>query len=469
MPLTAEQQIVANLDNGVHLVLAPPGTGKTDILSERIKIALEKGIAQKKMLCLTFTNRAAKEMNQRILEKFGKSDIFIGNVHTFCLHFLKEKFVLNNASILLDEDEASNILQEAIQKYVTNQIALNQGKIVDQKKYEYELTQSIKDIKPYLLSQIISYLNYTIKYKISAELTYLNLPVQLNHKFLNVVPTFENSYSDIMKQRLLDVAEIYNEIKKTVNGVDFDDLLAMTYNHLLDNPQSDNLYEWLQIDEVQDLNPMQWQIIEMISSSSAHKVFFGDYEQAIYSFLGAKLENLQALEAVAELHSFSQNFRSPPYILNLLVQYAKALLSPKWKKEPFSFSEEKPDKISLCFRQIDGFEENEYLFIVKKIIPNLPLEELKAILVRTNAQADKVAGYLQADNLEIFKISGTDIFKYAVIKTALSIMSVMADKYSRASWIRIFYELTNLSKLQEARDFIVQSFDLGFIDRKSVV
>ena len=347
MSFTAEQKIVANLDKGVHLVLAPPGTGKTDILSERIKIAVSNGVSEKKMLCLTFTNRAAKEMNQRILEKFGASKVFIGNIHTFSLHYLKERYVINNATIILDEDESNNILQEAIQRYISNQVQENKSRILDQKKYEEDLYQSIKDIKPYLLSQIISYLNYVLNHRLPEELTYLNLPVKPEHIANKVTPTFENSFSLEMRIRFQEITTIYNQIKASINGLDFDDLLALTYNYLIENPESENLYDWLQVDEVQDLNPLQWKIIDMISTPTAHKVYFGDYEQAIYSFLGAKIENLQALEEVAELHTFSQNFRSPPYVLNLLVKYAKNLLSPKWKKDPFSFSEEKPDKISL--------------------------------------------------------------------------------------------------------------------------
>lgn len=463
MFLTPEQEIVANLSEGTHLVLAPPGTGKTDILSQRIKIAIDNGVDQKSMLCLTFTNRAAKEMNHRIQEKYGKSEIFIGNIHTFCLHFLKENHVLNNSNILLDEDESANVLQEAIQMYVDNEIATCKNRIVDIASFKRNLEKPIRDIKPYLLSQIICFINYSQKYKIPKELTFLKLPPKKNQPSQIQEITIENFFDEKFVSVLNKIASNYDFLKSNVNAVDFDDLLALTHNYLIENPIKNNLYKWLQIDEVQDLNPMQWHIINMIAEENAHKVYFGDYEQAIYSFLGAKFENLQNLEEKAQLHSFSQNFRSPQYILNLLVTYAKSELKPKWKRGPFSFSDEKPDKISLCFRHIEGTEEYESQFIVKKIIPNLPPEELKAILVRTNAQADIMASSLQSENYEIFKISGTDIFKYSIIKTTLAIMSVLVDRYSRSSWIRIFYELTNLKTLREARDFVVELFSNGFI------
>nr|WP_181715756.1 ATP-dependent helicase [Chryseobacterium sp.]QJS06480.1 ATP-dependent UvrD/REP helicase [Chryseobacterium sp.] len=469
MELTKEQEIVVSLSAGIHLVLAPPGTGKTDILSQRIQIALQNGVQPEKMLCLTFTNRASKEMNKRIEDRFGKTGVFIGNIHTFCLTFLKEKFIINNASLLLDEDEAKNILNESISSYIDDLIKSSLINTNDLTKFRHQLQKVFSDIKPYNLSQIISYLSYKEHYQLPDEVCYVELQKTQDQILKGIEPTFDNSYSITTQNHLREVARLYVKNKKEVNGIDFDDLLALSFKYLITNCHNENLYEWIQIDEVQDLNPLQWKIIEMISNENTHRVYFGDYEQAIYSFLGAKLSNLQTLEEVATLHTFSLNFRSPAYLLNLFVYFAKHFLKPKWKKDPIPFSDEKPDKISLCFREIGGTPYYENLYIVTKVLKNLPKDEVKAILLRTNKQADEIAEVMQSENLEFFKISGFDVFKYAIVKTTLAVMSVFNDQYSRASWIRIFYELTNLTTLKEARNFVVTSFSLGFTPKDIIL
>lgn len=469
MELTTEQLAVTNLSEGIHLVLAPPGTGKTDILSQRIQIALQNDVQPDKMLCLTFTNRASKEMNKRIEDRFGKTGVFIGNIHTFCLTFLKERFIINNASLLLDEDEARNILNESISSYIDDLIKSSLINSNDLTKFRYQLQKVFSDIKPYTLSQIISYLSYKEHYQLPDEVCYMELQKTQDQILKRIEPTFDNSYSITTQNHLREVARLYVKNKEEVNGIDFDDLLALSFKYLITNCDTENLYEWIQIDEVQDLNPLQWKIIDMISNENTHRVYFGDYEQAIYSFLGAKLSNLQTLEELATLHTFSQNFRSPAYLLNLFVYFAKHFLKPKWKKDPIPFSDEKPDKISLCFREIGGTSYYENLYIVTKVLKNLPEDEVKAVLVRTNKHADEISEVMQSENLEFFKISGFDVFKYAIVKTTLAIMSVLNDQYSRSSWIRIFYELTNLTTLKEARNFVVESFSLGFTPKDIIL
>ena len=87
MNLTNQQQRIVNLETGQHLVLAPPGTGKTELLVQRLSYAIKRGIDQERMICLTFTNRAAKNMLDRVEKEVGEHSIFIGNIHSFCNTF----------------------------------------------------------------------------------------------------------------------------------------------------------------------------------------------------------------------------------------------------------------------------------------------------------------------------------------------------------------------------------------------
>ena len=106
------QKKVIGIDSGYHLVLASAGCGKTDILAERVKRALASGINAEEMLCLTFTNRAARGMKARIEESCSEpvNDLFIGNIHRFCSRFLFENGIISESSAIMDEEDAFSVL-----------------------------------------------------------------------------------------------------------------------------------------------------------------------------------------------------------------------------------------------------------------------------------------------------------------------------------------------------------------------
>ena len=109
------QQEAIEICGGRHLVLAPPGCGKTDILTERVVHAHEQGIAYADMLCLTFTNRAAKGMAQRIADRTGNpvpDDLFVGNIHRYCSQMLFTEGLVRHNSAIIDEGDVENIIQE---------------------------------------------------------------------------------------------------------------------------------------------------------------------------------------------------------------------------------------------------------------------------------------------------------------------------------------------------------------------
>lgn len=481
MFLTEEQKKIINLSNGVHLVLAPPGTGKTEILSQRINVALENKVSPSEMLCLTFTNRAAKSMKERVENKYGDTSVFIGNIHTFCLHFLKQKHIINNASMLLDEDESGALFREAL-KLISSNFEDHFWKYENLEDYnihggDYYALKSKPDFKFKISSknfflQTIGNFNLSMNvnkamvsianrdiYKFPKhcikDLFYENLNDDLEVKHGNFL--LRRDYENGIRYLL----NVYRTLKDEINGIDFDDLLGQANLYIKENLHEKIVFNWLQIDEVQDLNPIQWEIINSISNNNSHIVYFGDYEQAIYSFLDAKLENLHEIEKIAEVHNFTKNFRSPDYLLNYFVKYCRTFLAPKWKKDPIPNSTGEKEKTSLCFRHVEGTVDNENHFLVDKILPNLPTEENKAILVRTNKQADELGSLLDKNGIDYFKISGLDIMKYYLVKTILSIMFILTDKNNRASWIRIFYSFSNVKTLKQSRDFVVKSFSLG--------
>ena len=107
------QQRVINLQQGIHLVLAPPGCGKTQILTERVRLARKSGVDYADMLCLTFTNRAARGMVERIkanIDDVAAAEVYVGNVHRFCSRFLYDNGLIAAETSVIDDDDVLSIL-----------------------------------------------------------------------------------------------------------------------------------------------------------------------------------------------------------------------------------------------------------------------------------------------------------------------------------------------------------------------
>lgn len=458
MQLTAEQNKIVKLNVGQHLVLAPPGTGKTELLVQRLSNAVKDGLTQDDMICLTFTNRAALNMLERVQKDIGKHDIFIGNIHSFCNTFLRKyKLIPQNIS-LLDEEDVQLLFSE-IKKDIN-------CLVVDKYKKGNDNTRAITS------NELLSYNTFLKQNK-------YNFPDKLIQK----VDIRFNDFDEIAKNKEMayKICTRYEEIKKESNFIDFDDLLTLTYNFFLTNPEKNSLYKWLQIDEVQDLNPLQWAIIDSISNKEqSHRIFFGDYEQAIFSFMGAKLEILDKVAEESVVHQLQNNFRSPQYLLDLYIKYAKRWLNPKWLDNPKSTDKLEQQSNSLTFKEIllphvedakvgceyktitkeYSTEQEEVDWIVKKYLPNEPKKKT-AILVRNNTTADLFARGLHINGINYFKISGFDLFRRQEIKDLMAFLSIVTNDNDRNSWIRTFHVYSKTKSLSESRNIINNMFKIG--------
>jgi DNA helicase-2/ATP-dependent DNA helicase PcrA len=423
--LSDEQQKIVELSEGEHLVLAPPGTGKTELLARRVSLALQSGIPSGKMICLTFTNRAAKGMKERVDMTHPGSNVFIGNIHNLCINFLYGNKLIPRFMQLLDEEDQELLMIEAKES---------------EKGTEERTVELIK---------LNNYLNQK-KYGFSP-----NIIIKPDAKYLS---------SPIAKL----ICQRYEKLKKESWLLDFDDLLTQTYIHLSkDVTEKEYLYSgytWMQVDEVQDLNPLQWEIIRSISEPDAHKVYFGDYEQAIFSFMGARLERLQAIEDRCTVHNLQKNFRSPSYLLKLYIDFAKAHLSPKWKQEPVPEREVEPGKDCLLLAHVKKSNLQEYDFIADKLLPLCMKEPDKqtAIIVRFNQTADSIARVLSQRQIQYFKISGFDLFRRKPVKDIMAFLTVQLLDKDRLSWARMFEIFAKIESLKASRSFVNTLFDLGF-------
>lgn len=418
---TKEQQAILDIKEGFHLVLAPPGSGKTELLAHRVFNAKNCELQDNEIICLTFTNRAAKGMKDRIDGKYPNNDIIIGNVHHFCSLFLsRNKLIPQNVSVL-DEEDADQIIEEL------------------KTEFEYPSNKNIKVYNPNL-QKLATYLNQKE----------LGFPENL---FLKPKPT---EIPEPLKAK--ELCEAYNREKQKNNYLDFDDLLTLTYYYLTNTDKEKLLFsqfKWIQIDEVQDLNPLQWAIINEITTQNGLVVYFGDYEQAIFSFMGAKLESLHELEKKCTVHNLVKNFRSPSYLLDIYIKYAETHWEPTWKQRPYPHITKEAPEDGLRTFNVDGTIDNEVRFISESIIPSILVNtDNTAILVRFNNTADKISAVLKRQKITHFKISGYDLFRRKSVKGLMAFFSIFQNEFDRLSWARLFYEFNAIDTLKHSRVFI---------------
>jgi len=435
------QKKVINANDEYNLVLAPPGCGKTEILTHRIIKAHEDGVPFSDMLCLTFTNRASRGMIDRIRQNINDpcvSDITVGNVHRFCSQFLFDNKIVPSDTCILDEIDTEDVLNEC-----------GMGKIGVEEKYKNSLISAIlaasHRLYQYQLKQSSSLYLYP---KIAAQFT---------------KGTAEDN------EKCHKVAERYVEYKKEHNLMDFDDILIEAYQALSSPTYKEDYsgvdFKWIQVDEVQDLNPMQFAIIDKITSDNAKTVMYlGDEQQAIFSFMGAKLSSLDILKQKVggNVLRLEKNYRSPKYLLDIFNSYAinELNISKELLPEPDNFTECEKGDLRIIESKNDWEESGKVCGLVKSTLAKHP-DERVAVVVRTNRQADDVCGKLSSMDISHFKLSGKDVFKTETYKTVVSHMNVTSKDNSFMDWARLIYACKATRSFTDARRFVKQLRDVA--------
>jgi len=445
--LSDEQEAIVNLEDGQHLILAAPGTGKTKILVHRLLRAVKNGIPQEKMACLTFTNRAARNMADRIKSEIDSHNIFVGNIHSYCNLFLRNQGVVKPITSLLNEDDTELQFKELIEEWLQTD---SNGFRVDNSPYvinSYNGKQSKITIRE--LVQYNSYLKQ-VSFNFSSEILQ-----KIDIKFANP--------SDERTAKKTCVA--YEKIKSETDLIDFDDLLNLTYNYLntKHSPSpTDPIIQWLEVDEAQDLNPLQWAIINKLSNKEySHRVFFGDYDQAIFSFMGASLQSLESIASECEKHTLTTNYRSPQYLLSLYGKYTQDILKTSIANVASAEKYVPPADDALQCKVIRGSQHDEIEWIINKISRETLIDSV-AILVTTNNTADLFEDKFNElyPKLKPFKISGTDLFGRRIVRDLLSVLSIISNKQNKLAWIRNIRTFGSVT-LKQSRLLVNDLFSVG--------
>ena len=215
--LSKEQQKIAELQSGHHVVFAPPGTGKTELLSQRVNIAVSAGIDPAQMLCLTFTNRAARNMVERIHARAQADRIFIGNFHAFAGQFLIRNQLIPQASSMLDEEDSHQLMLEAMESTLD-------GDPIVARPY---IDQNQEKLKTDLLLLYNNFLNQR-RLAVAPEIVESTRQL-LREGYLKVGPSPNDS---LTRSVFGMICTEYEQMKQDSLALDYDDLLNLTVHHL---------------------------------------------------------------------------------------------------------------------------------------------------------------------------------------------------------------------------------------------
>lgn len=478
------QQLVIDINSGRHLVLAPPGCGKTQILAERIRLALKQGVKPEDMMCLTFTNRAARGMRERVDDIVGDDQsrkIFVGNVHRFCSHFLFSNSIIPAQSAIIDDDTANSILARYMNE--DEEVVANNHHRRRAYAYIVFLSHLMYDIEHGVPKSLRIHTECINKDDIAVMRAIAKLQGRaFDAQLMGEIYNHADYYLDVVRQECFPIqlrhaaentvmkmryAHAYTAYKRLNDLFDFEDLLQLTYAELI--RRDDNgaplykRYSWIQVDEVQDLNMLQLAIINELEADGGDSrhvtLFLGDEQQAIFSFMGAKLSTINFLKEYCDnnVHHLSTNHRSPKKLLDIFNAYAVRNLScdPTLLPQP---SENRHDEsMGARILKYNSIEE-EYDEVAGEAakMKAASADGTTAIIVNSNADADKVSDSLRVHGCDHFKISGVDLFSLPDVQLPIAHLSVLNNDHNFLAWSRILKGMKVCATNASARHFVHQ-------------
>ncbi len=397
---TAQREAVTSIDGPV-MVMAGAGSGKTKVLTERIAYIIEQGISPYQILAVTFTNKAAREMKDRVEELVNMDTKFmwISTFHSFCSRFLRLEIeeglpAYNRNFLIIDEDDAVKIVKEILKNFALDEF--KPKKIYD------------------LISKTKNFPNYQIR----------------------------DSY---LKNTFPSIFTRYNAYLVENNMLDFDDLIIKTIELLQKNPlileKYQEKFQYILVDEFQDTNDLQYKLMFMLSARFHNIFVVGDDFQSIYSFRGAKIENIKKFQNDFREHKLillEENYRSTTQILNL----ANVVIehNPNQIKKVM-FSNKKEGQVPFYYQAMSG--KSEAMYVVDKI-KEFHLQKDKysdfAIIYRTNYISRVFEDTLIKFQIPYKIYGGLSFFSRKEIKDLIAYLRIIIHPEDDFSFSRIVNE-----------------------------
>ena len=412
---------------GPCLVIAGAGSGKTKVLTHKIAYLMsEKKVLPWNILAITFTNKAANEMKQRIESLVGDAvkDMWIGTFHSICVRILR-KFIdrigFDSSFIIFDTQDQKILIKECLK-------SLN----IDDKLYtDRSVLAEISNGK----NEMLEPSRYKVKYQ-----------------------------GDFRREKIGEIYELYQRRLKENNAIDFDDIINYTIKILTENPDVLEYYsqkfKYVLVDEYQDTNKAQFTLVSILASYYGNITVVGDNDQGIYSFRGADITNILNFEKDfpgTTIIKLEQNYRCTGNILKAANSVIKHNEN-KYDKKLWTENDE--GNLPSIYQGDDEYDEARY--IVDRI-NHLKTEEYYkhsdfSILYRMNSQSRAIEDILNREQIPYKVIGGLKFYERKEIKDALSYLRLIANTSDNISLRRVINEpkrgigktsLDNIAQLSE--------------------
>ena len=409
--LNLQQREAVEYIDGPSLVIAGAGSGKTRVLTYKIVYLLQQGYNPLNILALTFTNKAAREMKERIAKLIGWKQaryLWMGTFHSVFSRILRteaEKIGFTSNFTIYDSADSRNLIKTIVK-----------GFMLDDKVYKPAKVQSI-------ISRAKNALISPSMYQHNKEL--------VEYDIRSKVPAIKDIYVE------------YNRLLKLSNAMDFDDLLYFTNRLFRDNPDVlknyQQRFQYILVDEYQDTNFAQYQVVRYLSEAHSRVCVVGDDAQSIYSFRGANIDNILRFTDIypdTRLFKLEQNYRSTQTIVNA----ANSLIKHNHKQITKTVFSEKAegDRIEVVSAYSD-FEEG--VIVANKLAELRRNKDASysdsVILYRTNAQSRVFEESLRKKNIPYRIYGGLSFYQRKEIKDVIAYFRMVVNPYDQEAFRRI--------------------------------
>ena len=396
-----QKEAVLHTD-GPLLILAGAGSGKTRVLTHRIAYLIDEcGVNPWNIMAITFTNKAAGEMRERVddLVGFGAESIWVSTFHSSCVRILRrhiESLGYTTSFSIYDSDDQKTLMRQVFK-------AMN----VDTKQFkERSVLAAISSAKDKLITP---------------------------EEFLL------NAGADFREKK---TGEIYKEYQKQLrknNALDFDDLIVKTVELFQNNPQVLDYYQerfkYIMVDEYQDTNMAQFKLVSLLASKYRNLCVVGDDDQSIYRFRGADIQNILSFEHTfpgTKVIKLEQNYRSTQNILDA----ANGVIRHNFGRKDKTLWTANGEGDKILFKQFDTARD-EADFVARQIRDSSYSYQDQAVLYRTNAQSRLIEERCIFYNIPYRLVGGVNFYQRKEIKDVLAYLKTIANGVDDLSVIRI--------------------------------
>jgi len=390
---------------GPLLIMAGAGSGKTRVLTHRMAYLLEeKSVNPWNILAITFTNKAAKEMKERVIRLVGPvgNDMWVSTFHSMCVRILRresEQIGYSRSFTICDQSETETLMKRIIRE-----------KNLDPKKFDHRM----------------------ILGRISQAKNELQSPKAFSE--------FAGGYIDNI---IYECYKVYQKALENSQSMDFDDLIMLTVKLFTDQPETlsyyQNKFHYIHVDEYQDTNYAQYQLVQLLASKFKNICVVGDADQSIYGWRGADMENILNFEKDypnAKVVLLEQNYRSTKKILRAANDVIQNNVNRK-EKELWT---DNPEGENISYYRGQS-EHDEARFVISKMQQEVRENNRQygdfAVLYRTNAQSRVVEENLLKSNIPYKMVGGRKFYDRKEIKDILAYLRLVVNPADDMSFGRI--------------------------------